>query len=112
MTSDSVTSIAETSGNTMWFATPNGLNSLAGGHWRSLGIRDGLPSQSVNCLLTDSADLLWVGTASGIAYVISGQVQVPTEVPAPLHEQIVGIADRKSTRLNSVTRSSRMPSSA
>jgi len=95
MTSDSVTSIAETSGDTMWFATPNGLNSLAGGHWRSLGIREGLPSQNVNCLLTDSADLLWVGTASGIAYVISGQVQVPTEVPAPLHEQIVGMAEDK-----------------
>jgi signal transduction histidine kinase/ligand-binding sensor domain-containing protein len=95
MTSDSVTSIAETSGDTMWFATPNGLNSLSGGHWRSLGIREGLPSQNVNCLLTDSADLLWVGTASGIAYVISGQVQVPTEVPASLHEQILGIAEDK-----------------
>jgi ligand-binding sensor domain-containing protein/signal transduction histidine kinase len=95
MTSDSVTSIAETSRDTMWFATPNGLNSLSGGHWHSLGIREGLPSQNVNCLLTDSADLLWVGTASGIAYVISGQVQVPTEVPASLHEQILGIAEDK-----------------
>jgi signal transduction histidine kinase len=45
--------------------------------------------------LTDSADLLWVGTASGLAYVISGQVQVPTEVPASLHEQILGIAEDK-----------------
>ncbi len=95
MTSDSVTSIAETSGDAMWFATPNGLNSLSGGHWRSLGIREGLPSQNVNCLLTDSADLLWIGTSSGIAYVISGQIQVPTEVPAPLHEQILGIAEDK-----------------
>ena len=95
MTSDSVTSIGETSGGTMWFATPNGLSSLSGGRWRSLGTREGLPSQNVNCLMTDSADLLWIGTASGIAYVIAGQVQVPTEVPASLHEQILGIAEDK-----------------
>ncbi|HEV3421731.1 MAG TPA: two-component regulator propeller domain-containing protein [Candidatus Acidoferrum sp.] len=95
MTSNSVTSIAETSGDTMWFATPNGLNSFSGGHWRSLGISEGLPSQNVNCLLTDAADLLWIGTGSGLAYVMSGQVQVPTAVPASLHEQILGIAEDK-----------------
>jgi signal transduction histidine kinase/ligand-binding sensor domain-containing protein len=77
MTSDTVTSIAESSGGTMWFATPNGLNSLSGGHWRGLGVREGLPSQTVNCLL------------------LSGQVQVPTAVPASLHEQILGIAEDK-----------------
>jgi ligand-binding sensor domain-containing protein/signal transduction histidine kinase len=95
MSSNSITSIAETSGGTMWFATSDGLNSLSGGHLRPLGTREGLPSQNVSCLLTDSADLLWVGTASGLAYVISGQVQVPTEVPASLHEQILGIAEDK-----------------
>ena len=95
LTSNLITSIAETSGDTMWFATPNGLNSLSGGHWRSLGVREGLPSPNVNCLLTDSANLLWIGTASGLAYVISGQVQVPTAVSESLHEQILGIAEDK-----------------
>ena len=95
LTSNSVTSIAETSDNTMWFATPNGLSSLSVGHWRSLGIREGLPSQNVNCLLTDSSDLLWIGTSSGLAYVISGQVQVPTGVPASLQDPILGIAEDK-----------------
>ena len=95
LTSDTVTSIAETSGNTMWFATPNGLNSFSGGRWIALGIREGLPSQNVTCLLTDSSDMLWVGTASGLAYLIAGQVQVPTVVPASLHEQILGIAEDK-----------------
>lgn len=93
--SNSITSIAETSGGTMWFATPNGLSSFSGGHWHSLGVREGLPSPIVNCLLTDSADLLWIGTASGLAYAISGQVQVPTAVPASLHEQILGIGEDK-----------------
>jgi signal transduction histidine kinase/ligand-binding sensor domain-containing protein len=95
LASNSVTSIAETPDATMWFATPNGLSALSAGHWRSLGIREGLPSPNVNCLLTDSENLLWIGTASGIAYAISGQVQVPTEVPASLHEQILGIAEDK-----------------
>ena len=95
LASDTVTSIAETSGGTMWFATPNGLNSFSGGRWKALGIREGLPSQNVTCLLTDSSGLLWVGTASGLAYLISGQIQVPTAVPAPLQEQIFGIAEDK-----------------
>jgi signal transduction histidine kinase/ligand-binding sensor domain-containing protein len=95
LTSNSVTSIAETSDHTMWFATPNGVNSLSDGHWRSLGIREGLPSPTVNCLLTDSADLLWIGTASGLAYAMSGQVQVPIPVSESLHEPIQGIAEDK-----------------
>jgi len=95
LTSDTVTSIAETSGGAMWFATPNGVNSLFGGHWRALGIREGLPSQTVNCLLTDSADILWIGTSAGLAYLISGQVQTPTVIPAALHEPILGIAEDK-----------------
>ena len=95
LASDTVTSIAETSGDTMWFATPNGLNSFSGGRWKAFGVREGLPSQNVTCLLSDSAGLLWVGTASGLAYLLAGQVQVPTAVPAPLHEQIFGIAEDK-----------------
>ena len=95
MSSNSVTAIAETPGNTMWFATANGLSSLSGGHWRFLGVREGLPSQTVNCLFTDSAGLLWIGTASGLAYAISGQVQVPTAMPASLQESILGIAEDK-----------------
>jgi signal transduction histidine kinase/ligand-binding sensor domain-containing protein len=95
LASNSVTSIAQTSDATMWFATPSGLSALSGGHWRSFGVREGLPSQNVNCLLTDSSDLLWVGTSSGLAYVISGQVQMPTSVPASLHEPILGIAEDK-----------------
>ena len=93
LASNSVTSIAQTSDGTMWFATPNGLSALSGEHWRTLGIREGLPSQTVNCLLTDASDLLWIGTANGLAYQISGQVQVPTALPASLHEQILGIAE-------------------
>ncbi len=93
LASNSVTSIAQTSDGTMWFATPNGLSALSGEHWRTLGIREGMPSQTINCLLTDASDLLWIGTANGLAYQISGQVQVPTALPASLHEQILGIAE-------------------
>jgi signal transduction histidine kinase len=45
--------------------------------------------------MVDSADLLWIGTSSGLAYLISGQVQVPTAAPPALHEQILGIAEDK-----------------
>ncbi|HET7107651.1 MAG TPA: two-component regulator propeller domain-containing protein [Candidatus Acidoferrum sp.] len=93
LASNSITSIAQTSDGAMWFATPNGLSAFSGGHWRSLGLREGLPSPTVDCLFADSSNLLWIGTANGLAYQLSGQVQVPTAVPASLHERIFGIAE-------------------
>ena len=52
----------------MWFATPNGLSALANDRWISYAPRDGLPSDNVNCLFEDSAGVLWVGTAAGLAF--------------------------------------------
>jgi len=42
---------------------------------------------------------LWIGTASGLAFLNSGRVQVPSQVPASLREQILGIAEDRSGRL-------------
>src|SRR5215472_3274163 len=54
LSSNTVTAIAEGPGDTMWFATPNGLSALSKGQWRVLAVRDGVPSDEVNCLLWDS----------------------------------------------------------
>jgi len=94
-----VTSIAEGLDDTMWFATPNGLSALSKGQWRVLGVRDGMPSDDIDCLLSDSVGTLWIGTASGLAFLNSGHVQVPSQAPASLHEQILGIAEDRSGRL-------------
>jgi ligand-binding sensor domain-containing protein/signal transduction histidine kinase len=96
LASNTVTAILESSDGTMWFATANGLSSLSQDNWRGYGSRDGLPPGSVNCLLEDSGGAIWIGTDNGIASLRSGQVQVPREVPASLHEPILGVAEDRN----------------
>jgi signal transduction histidine kinase len=80
----------------MWFATPNGLSSLSNGAWKTYTSQDGLPTESVNCLLEDSSGVLWIGTSKGLAFVGSGHLQVPRETPESLHGQIFGFATDKN----------------
>jgi signal transduction histidine kinase len=53
---------------------------------------EGLPSDNVNCLLSGSPDVLWIGTSAGLAYIRSGKVQNVSGLAAYLGEQILGIA--------------------
>jgi ligand-binding sensor domain-containing protein/signal transduction histidine kinase len=96
ISSDAVTSIAEGADETMWFATPNGLNRLSKGDWRILTVSDGLPSANLNCLLADSEGVVWIGSAAGLAYVVSDRVHVPRDAPDALREQVFGIAEDRS----------------
>ncbi len=96
ISSDAVTSIAESPDGTMWFATPNGLNRLSKGEWRVLTVSDGLPSANLNCLLTDSEGVVWIGSAAGLAYVVSDRVHIPRDAPDALREQVFGIAEDRS----------------
>lgn len=93
MSSNTVASIAEGFDGTMWFATPNGLSAFSQDRWKVLTIHDGLPSMDVNCLLEDSAHMLWIGTAAGLAFLTAGSVHIPPALPVTLHEQIFGIAE-------------------
>jgi signal transduction histidine kinase/ligand-binding sensor domain-containing protein len=93
MSSNTISSIAETTDGAMWFATPNGINVLQDGHWRVLLPRDGLPSENVNAFLPDSQGVLWIGTAAGLALYRAGHVSTPANLPESLQEQIFGIAD-------------------
>ena len=97
MSSNTVTAIAETCGTaTMWFATPNGISEFDKGRWRVLRVSDGLPEDSVNCLSPDLSGVLWIGTASGLAFLRSGRLQTPVGLPTSLHEQILGIAEDRN----------------
>jgi ligand-binding sensor domain-containing protein/signal transduction histidine kinase len=96
MSSNTVASIAEGFDGTMWFATPNGLNELSHGQWRVFAVHDGLPSVEVNCLLEDSVHALWIGTAAGLAFLDSTGLHIPSDMPTPLHEQIVGIEEDRN----------------
>jgi len=96
MSSNTVASIVEGFDGTMWFATPNGLNKFSHGQWRVYAAHDGLPSVEVNCLLEDSVHVLWIGTAAGLAFLDSSGVHIPTNMPGPLHEQILGLAEDRN----------------
>jgi signal transduction histidine kinase len=58
-----------------------------------------MPSDDVNCLLSDSAGVLWIGTASGLAFKRSGRIERLQQAPAPLREPIMGIAEGRNGRL-------------
>ena len=51
------------------------------------------PRTMWNCLLTDSAGVVWAGTASGLAYRGPHGFKVPAGLPAPLASQVLGIAE-------------------
>ncbi len=94
MAANTVNAIAEAGDGTVWFATPNGLNSFSNDKMSTL--TDGLPSRSVNCLLSDSGGVLWIGTAKGLAFLDSGTVRAPEGIPVSLHQQIFGMAEDKN----------------
>ncbi|MCU1233741.1 MAG: putative two-component system sensor kinase, partial [Candidatus Solibacter sp.] len=75
------------------FGTPQGLNALDGGKWRAYTTRDGLPADDVNCLLQDSAGVLWAGTGSGLGFRAAERFQSATGGAAALREAILGIAE-------------------
>jgi len=69
LSSPNVLSVAEDTAGDIWIGTAGeGLNQIDGG-----GVRvfrksaDGLPGDTVTCLLTETNGTLWVGTGSGLA---------------------------------------------
>jgi signal transduction histidine kinase len=79
----------------MWFATPSGLSSLSKGRWKTYTTADGLPSENVNCILEDARGVLWIGTASGLAFRGPEGFQVPGGTPTSLQGQVLGLAEDK-----------------
>ncbi|MGA7918587.1 MAG: two-component regulator propeller domain-containing protein [Candidatus Acidiferrales bacterium] len=96
LVSNTITSIAQGLNSTLWFGTPAGLSSVSHGQWKTYAVQNGLPSAEVNCLFEDSSHILWIGTASGLAFFDSGQIQVPSNLPDSLREQIFGIAQDRN----------------
>ena len=47
-------------------ATDKGLRRIEGDSWYDLTVADGLPSNSIWCIVADDQDHLWIGTESGI----------------------------------------------
>jgi ligand-binding sensor domain-containing protein/signal transduction histidine kinase len=94
LASNSVTSILEDANATMWFGTSSGLSSLTKGAWKTYHVADGLPSDMINSLIEDpnQRGLLWIGTSAGIAIFDGTRVSVPPRVPAPLRDEILGLA--------------------
>ncbi len=74
LASDTVTSIAGSPEQTMWFGTPKGLTAFSAGHWTTYGVAEELPSVVVNCLYEDPEHILWIGTAAGLARYSAGHM--------------------------------------
>ncbi|MEP6904162.1 MAG: triple tyrosine motif-containing protein, partial [Actinomycetota bacterium] len=60
-------------------------------------IKDGLPSENIISLRPDSSGVLWIGTATGLAFLdSSGQIRTTPENLAPLRESILEMAEDKN----------------
>src|SRR5262249_398145 len=68
-------------------------SALSGEHSSTYRVADGLPSDEVNCLFADAADVLWIGTSGGLAFFSSGHVQRPSDTSGSLGGEIRGIAE-------------------
>jgi PAS domain S-box-containing protein len=61
-----VDGIAQDDAGLLWVTTEDGLHRFDGQHFDRFGVKEGLPSSRVTCVLT-SGDVIWAGTAEGLA---------------------------------------------
>ncbi|MAE20746.1 hypothetical protein CMK12_17765 [Candidatus Poribacteria bacterium] len=61
-----------------WLATSNGLRRIEGDAWYDLTVDDGLPSNSVWCVMVDNQQYLWIGTEKGVV-----RYKPPTHLQPP-----------------------------
>jgi signal transduction histidine kinase/streptogramin lyase len=98
--SNSIVAIEDTAEAT-WFATPSGLTTLSHGpssakeSWRTFTSTDGLPSDDVISLLSESDGSLWIGTANGLSVLRAGRIQSLSRLHPILREPILGLAQDK-----------------
>jgi signal transduction histidine kinase len=67
--------------------------------WRTYKAADGLPSEDIDSLFVDSAGVLWIGTAEGLAFLDAGHLHRLAAEPKSLHEPVFGIAEDQNNWL-------------
>ena len=72
---------AEYPAGVFWLATDQGLRRIQGDSWYDLTVDDGLPSNSIWCVVADDQGYLWIGTESGIV-----RYKPPTNLRPPIVE--------------------------
>jgi ligand-binding sensor domain-containing protein/signal transduction histidine kinase len=93
LASNAISAIEEGADGAMWFATANGMSTFAQDHWRTLASSEGAPPARINCFMEDSANVLWIGTDAGLAFLSNGRLHAPRDLPEPLADEILGLAD-------------------
>ena len=93
LSSNTTNSIAESHDGHLWIATPNGIDELRGSRWITWTTKDGLPSADIKLCFADSKNVIWIVTAEGLCYLSEGRIHALPELPAPLREEILGMAE-------------------
>lgn len=91
------TSSTDRSGR-LWFGTSNGLYRYFNGTWWAPP-SDSLPDRLVLSLLQTADDKLWIGTASGLAYLERGIIVIPDEDAGYPTTRIRGLAADRSGKI-------------
>lgn len=80
LTSDTILALASDHANSpdLWVGTPDGLNVLHAGQWKSLTSADGLADDLVRSLLVASDGAVWIGSRHGATRWKDGQATIMT----------------------------------
>ncbi len=91
LASGNTASLFEDRQGRLWIGTlDSGLALLENGVFRTYGIRDGLPSQSIMPICEDGQGRIWAGTNVGLARLVSGRFR---RFPFPGELQVDGVND-------------------
>jgi signal transduction histidine kinase/ligand-binding sensor domain-containing protein len=91
LTSDSVLALASGNANStdVWVGTPDGLNDLHDGRWKSLTSADGLADDLVRSLLVARDGAVWIGSRHGVTRWKDGKSTIVTKAQG-LGSDLVG----------------------
>lgn len=90
--SNAIFSSLEAHDGKMWFASPAGLVLFDGTSWSTFSSAETDPPLNVRTVFEDLNHKLWIGTSHGLAVLNQGRIEIQTNVPRVLKEEVLGIA--------------------
>jgi len=94
--SNAIFSSLETADGKMWFASPSGLLCFDGQHWTVYTAKDTRTEPlNIRTAFEDSGHLLWIGTSRGLARLSQGEIDLLSDLPPALEEEVLGIGQDK-----------------
>ena len=93
LSSNAINSIAEGPDDTIYLATPRGLDAFLENRWQHWTEQNGLPPGELRTCFADAEGVLWIAASGGLAKLDRGRMSIVRELPMVLREPISGITE-------------------